>query len=88
MVLVSCALMVDNMFYSRTFLVNNCSNTNVEIVNGSSNHIGRCASDLPFYVVLQICQSLGIVVKDPFLEVPPGKLVNNHVGLIYPPKWQ
>jgi len=74
-VLVSCPSIVDNMFRSGTFLAINCSNTNVEIVNDSSNHVGRYASDLPFYVVLQIRQSLGIVVVDSFLEVSPEKVV-------------
>ena len=48
------------MFYPGIFLVNSCSSANVEIVNDSSNHVGRYASDLPLYVVLQICQSLGL----------------------------
>jgi len=57
------------MFYPGAFLAN-CSNTNVEIINDSSNHIGMHTSNLPFYVVLQIFQSLGIVVVDPFVELP------------------
>jgi len=56
------------MLYPDIYLANNCSNTNVEIVTDPSNHVGRYVSDLQFYVVLQICQSLGFTV-DPFLEV-------------------
>ena len=48
---------------------------NVEIVNNSSNHVGRYVSGLPFYVALQICQSLCIVAIDPFLEVPQEEVV-------------
>jgi len=63
------------MFYSGTFLENNYSSMNVEIVNNSSNHVGRYVSGLPFYVALQICQSLCIVAIDPFLEVPQEEVV-------------
>jgi len=69
-VLVSCSLIVHNMFYSGTFLANNCSNTNVEIINNSSNHVGGYASDFPFSARVR-----GIVVVDPFFEATPEKVV-------------
>jgi len=62
------------MLYAGIFLANNCSNTNVEIATDPSNHVGRYVSDLQFYVVLQIFQSLGFIV-DPFLEVTPEEVV-------------
>ena len=62
------------MFYPDT-LTDSCCNSNVEIVDNSSYHVSWHAPGLPSYVVFQICQSLGIVVIDPFLEVPPEEVV-------------
>ena len=63
------------MFYSGTSLTDNCCNSNVEIVDDLSYHVSWYAPDLPSYFVLQICQDLGIIVIDPFLEVPPEEAV-------------
>ena len=65
------SIIVNNMFYPGTSLMDNCCNSNVEIVNNTSYHVSWYAPDLPSYVVLQIYQGLGIVAIDPFLEVPP-----------------
>jgi len=43
-VLVSCPLIVSNMFYPGTFLANNSSNTNVEIVKPSTDSLRGCVS--------------------------------------------
>ena len=63
------------MFYPGTSLTDNCSNSNVEIVDNSSYHVSWYAPDLPSYVVLQIYQDLWIVVIDSFLEVPLEEVV-------------
>ena len=70
----SMSWIVNNMFYPGT-LKNNCCNSNVEIVDNLSYHVSWYVPDLPSYVVLQICWGLGIVVIDPFLEVPQEEVV-------------
>ena len=67
------SLLVNNMLYPGTFLTDNCSNSNVEVVDNSSYHVSWYVPDLPSYIAFQICQGLGIVVIDPFLQVPPEK---------------
>ena len=71
----SLSLIVNNMFYPGASLTDNCCNSNVETVDNSSYHVSWYPPDLRSYVVLQICQGLGIVVIDPFLEVPPEEVV-------------
>ena len=63
------------MFYPGTSLTDNCCNSKVEIVNNLSYHVSWYGPYLPSYIVLQICQGLGIVVIDLFLEVPPEEVV-------------
>ena len=63
------------MFYPAASLTDNCCNLNVEIVHNLSRHISWYVPDIPSYIVLQICQGLGIIVTDPFLEVPLEEVV-------------
>ena len=63
------------MFYPGASLTDNCCNLNVEIVHNLSCHISWYVPDIPSYIVLQICQGLGIIVIDPFLEVPLEEVV-------------
>ena len=63
------------MFYPVASLTDNCCNSNVEIVDNSSYHVIWYPPHLRSDVVLQICQGLGIVVIDPFLEAPPKEVV-------------
>ena len=66
---------IDSMFYPCTFFKNKCHNTNVEIFCDLYNHDRWYVPNFPSYVVLQSCQSLGIVVIDPFIEAPPEKVI-------------
>ena len=69
------SLIVSNMYYPGTSLKDNCCNSNIETADNLSHHVSWYASDLPSYVVLQICPGLGIIVIDPFLEVLPQETV-------------
>ena len=63
------------MLYPGTSLTDNCCNSTVEIDNNLSYHVSWYEPDLGSDVVLQIWQSLGIVVIDPFLEVSAEEVV-------------
>ena len=63
------------MFYPGTPLTDDCCNSNVEVVDNLSYYVRWYAPDVPSYVVLQICQGLGIGAIDPFFEVPPEEVV-------------